>query len=315
MSSLKSDSKSVDNSLRPIKKTNLCKKFFFIKDKYKNNKDDVFRLMEEKKNFGSPFEQVERYYTESQNKIDLLEKNQVKCLKSMILNKQQIPETWIIRKNYQKILNKALDDPIVSSFAVHCKEFYKKNSTKEATIDEEEYRKKNLKILMDENGKNEKKFISYINPYCRNYLNSPKKETKRKIYCISLIKKDSYFAKDKGRERVGLGRSSSNGGKCLIKDKLVQNNKQLPYLSQKYIVTEGNKKNEKKSKNKSKEKDKENTEIKDIKNDVDDKLMMTSINYAENSNNGDKDGDINNVSNNSNKDNNKNYLELPPIEL
>jgi hypothetical protein len=243
-------------------------------------------------------DQVDNESTIAIKRKNELVKKQIDCLRSMILHHKKIPENWIVQNNYKNLLNKAMEDPTVLSSAVMSKNIYKKSSTS-ASIDIAEY-EKNL-----QNSISSPKFISYINPYSRNYSDSIKKHRLMKDYCYSLKNK---------KNRV---------------HKFIENQ-------------EKNEKNEKKEKDKKKylntDAQKDNIlpyifpGLKDIKKfnsrnkRKDDKLMMTSLHYDENSiykdNKIKKDKEMNdnidneNINTNDKNDNNKTKsIELPMIEL
>ena len=47
-------------------------------------------------------------------------------MKELILNQRKIPEKWILDKDYQQILNEAMQDPTVLTYSIICQDLYKK---------------------------------------------------------------------------------------------------------------------------------------------------------------------------------------------
>ena len=168
-----------------IKKEDLCKKYFYklnLAPKHKN----IFHDMENGQNLG----ELEQVYSESlvfQKGKNQLLKKKLDCLKSMILHHKNIPERWIIKQNYKDLLDKVMQDPIVLSYAIFSKDIYKKRSPA-LSIDVDDI--KNYISLSPK----KPKFISYINPYSRNYDESNKKHIIRKEYSYNIKER-----KDKGQ--------------------------------------------------------------------------------------------------------------------
>ena len=106
-------------------------------------------------------------------------------MKSMILHHKQIPERWIMQENYKDLLQNAMQDPIVLSYAIVSKDIFKKRSTS-VSIEELEI-EKNLQT-----SPTEPRFISYINPYKKINENSPKKLKLMRDYCFNIKNKQGY---------------------------------------------------------------------------------------------------------------------------
>lgn len=263
----------------------LCKKYFY---KYSNNdptKNNIFRLMENNLNSKDEFEQVDDICEKAITKRNDLEKLQLDCLKSMILNHKQIPEQWIIQSNYKNLLNKAMEDPIVLSYAIICKDIFKKRSTS-CAIEEEEYQE------YIKSSPSEPKFISYINPYSKNYCKKSINHQIMKNYCDQVKNKKPIQSVRKRKIKINEDEKSEikQGNSCVFTAPN-QYNKEilLPCIKNK-------------NQNKEKENDKEEK----------DTLMMTSLHYDakefkdKNNNKENEDDSLNN------KNNNKS-LELPLI--
>ena len=192
--------KNINNSeIKPVKvnaknrripnQIDLCKKYFYISKSKKAinlkkfNDDKILKLMEDNNSqrSGDVLEQVDYVLTEFEKKKEDLKNKKVDCIRSMILNHKKIPEKWIMKPNYKELLNEAMEDDIVLNYAIECKDIYKKRAGLDQS-DEERYLnyKKSLKP--------EKKFISYINPYSKNYCDSPSKKNLMRDYCLSVQK-------------------------------------------------------------------------------------------------------------------------------
>ena len=243
------------------KKEDLSHKYFY-KLNLSPKKVNIFQLMENGLANQDEFEQVDNVCTKAINHKNELEKKQIECLKSMILHHKQIPEKWIIQSNYKDMLNKAMSDPIVLSYAIESKEIFKKRSTS-VSLDISEI-EKNLRTSTTV-----PKFISYINPYSRNYENSIKKHKLMREYCYNVKNKKNRIQQNiKNLRNINFTENSDNE----IKKEDKKN----------YLNTDGNKDNilpyiypnlkdfKKKNKKKNKEHDKEET------------FMMTSLYYDEN---------------------------------
>ena len=168
------------------KKINLCKKYFYI-DNTKNmnlkqfNNGKILQLIENnnKQEKGGILEQVDNVITQFERKKTELNEKKIDCIKSMILNNKKIPEKWIMKPNYKDLLNQAMEDDIVLNYAIVCKDIYKKRAGMDQS-DETRY------LNYQKSLPPEKKFISYINPYSRNYLDSPDKKQLMNKYCLSI---------------------------------------------------------------------------------------------------------------------------------
>ena len=271
-----------------IKKEDLCRKYFYklnLAPKHKN----IFHDMENGQNLG----ELEQVYSESlvfQKGKNQLLKKKLDCLKSMILHHKNIPERWIIQQNYKDLLDKVMQDPIVLSYAIFSKDIYKKRSPA-LSIDVDDI--KNYLSLSPK----KPKFISYINPYSRNYDESNKKHIIRKEYSYNIKER-----KDKGQNIYTI--QTENHDTKKLKKKLnlnleVKKEKGLPNIFG-YI---------KKPKNKEEDKTAED------KNEL---TMMTSLYYDENKLNGKKDkkdGIKDNEEENKEKEVKKQKIELPMIDI
>ena len=271
-----------------IKKEDLCKKYFYklnLAPKHKN----IFHDMENGQNLG----ELEQVYSESlvfQKGKNQLLKKKLDCLKSMILHHKNIPERWIIKQNYKDLLDKVMQDPIVLSYAIFSKDIYKKRSPA-LSIDVDDI--KNYLSLSPK----KPKFISYINPYSRNYDESNKKHIIRKEYSYNIKER-----KDKGQNIYTI--QTENHDTKKLKKKLnlnleVKKEKGLPNIFG-YI---------KKPKNKEEDKTAED------KNEL---TMMTSLYYDENKlkeKKDKKDGLKDNDEENKEKEVKKQKIELPMIDI
>jgi hypothetical protein len=209
----------------------------------------------------------------------------------MILHHKQIPEKWIIQNNYKDMLNKVMSDPIVLSCVIESKEIFQKRSTS-VSLDISEI-EKNLHTSTTV-----PKFISYINPYSRNYEKSIKKHKLMREYCYNIKNKKNRIQQNiKNLRNINFTENSDNE----IKKEEKKN----------YLNTDGNKDNilpyiypNLKDFKKKTHKNKKNKE-----NDKEDTLMMTSLYYDENKlNKENKDNKKNiNIGNQHNKINKKNF--------
>ena len=181
----------------------LCKKYFYklnLTQKQKN----IFHDMEN----GQNLDELEQVYNENliflKGKNELLKK-QTECLKSMILHHKNIPERWIIQKNYKYLISRAMKDPMVLSYAIFSKDIYKKRSTS-ISLDINDI-KKQFSL-----SPKEPKFVSYINPYSRNSNESMKKHKLRIEYGYNIKNR-----KDKG-QNIYIIQTDGDGGKKLKKN-------------------------------------------------------------------------------------------------
>ena len=168
--------KLFSNQMTP-KKINLCKKYFYM-DTHKN-KISLSRFNEEK----SVLEQVDNTITKLTKKRSDLDNTRIECIKSMILSNKKIPEKWIMKPNYKELLTSAMSDEIVLNYAIICKDIHKKRAGYDDLDDDSRY-ENYLKSLPKE-----KRFISYVNPYSRNYADSDKKKNLMKEYDKKYFKK------------------------------------------------------------------------------------------------------------------------------
>ena len=163
------------------KKLSLCQKYFYM-DQSKQ-KINYIKFNNEK----SPLEQVDTVITKLSKKRNDLENTKIDCIKSMILNNRPIPEKWIMKYNYKNLLSKAMKDEIVLDYAIACKDIHKKRAGYDDMDDDTKY------INYIKSLPKEKKFISYINPYNRNYTDSNKKKNLMKEYDKKHFKKFYKF--------------------------------------------------------------------------------------------------------------------------
>ncbi len=283
---------NISNKTLNSKKEDLCKKFFYklnLDPKQKN----IFHDMEN----GQNLDELEQVYNEHlifQNSKNKLLKQKTEILKSMILHHKNIPERWIINYNYKSLLNKVMEDPIVLSYAIASKEIYKKRSTA-FSIDIDD-------IKNNYNLSPEPKFISYINPYSRNFDESIQKYKIRKEYGYNIKNR-----KNKEQNIYTLQTECNTGNK--LKQKL-------------YLNTDNSKNSQKKElpnifsniklkKKKDKEKKEDDEKKTEDKNEM---TMMTSLYYDENILN-ENDKESNKINNNEKKKINKQKIELPTLEL
>ena len=171
---------NISNNKFENKQEELCKRYFYKMNLAQRNKN-IFHDMEN----GQNLDELEQVYNENmvfQKGRNKLRKKQLECLKSMVLHHKNIPERWIIQHNYQNLVDKIMQDPIVLSYAVFSKDYYRKRSTA-FSIDVDDI-KNHLSL-----SPKEPKFISYINPYSRNFDESSKKHLKRKEYGYNIKKR------------------------------------------------------------------------------------------------------------------------------
>ena len=297
------------------KKINLCKKYFYIDNtkalnlkQFNNGK--ILKLIEDNNNNkekGDVLEQVDYVMTQFEQKKRELNKKKIDCIKSMILNNKNIPEKWIMKSNYRDLLNEAMEDEIVLNYAILCQDKYKKTAGKDQS-DEDRYLnyKKNLSP--------EKKFISYINPYSRNYFDTPIKKKLMKNYCLSIRRNNRNTLKNRKLYNNSLNvnqnknnlidkiknNKSNNSSGDLINDK-----NKLPLINIKGKID-----NDENNKNK-------NNNINNLNdrynmNETNEELMVTSLYYSglDNKNKNNKNPD-----NNNNYNRQKNNIKLPELPL
>ena len=277
---------NISNNKFENKQEELCKRYFYKMNLAQRNKN-IFHDMEN----GQNLDELEQVYNENmifQKGRNKLRKKQLECLKSMVLHHKNIPERWIIQHNYKNLVDKIMQDPIVLSYAVFSKDYYRKRSTA-FSIDVDDI-KNHLSL-----SPKEPKFISYINPYSRNFDESSKKHLKRKEYGYNIKKRKNkeqniYTLQTENNEVKNLKRNLN-----LNLD--IDKEKGLPNIF-------GNMK-----KTKSKDEDKKTEDRNDL-------TMMTSLYYDENK--------LNEKKENSDKSKNddekqektfkKQKMELPMIE-
>ncbi len=283
---------NISNNKFENKQGELCKRYFYKMNLAPTNKN-IFHDMEN----GQNLDELEQVYNEHlifQNSKNKLLKQKTEILKSMILHHKNIPERWIINYNYKSLLNKVMEDPIVLSYAIASKEIYKKRSTA-FSIDIDD-------IKNNYNLSPEPKFISYINPYSRNFDESIQKNKIRKEYGYNIKKR-----KNKEQNIYTLQTECNTGNK--LKQKL-------------YLNTDNSKNSQKKElpnifsniklkKKKDKEKKEDDEKKTEDKNEM---TMMTSLYYDENILN-ENDKESNKINNNEKKKINKQKIELPTLEL
>ena len=284
------------------KKTNLCKKYFYIDNtramNLKNvNNGKILQLMENnnKQEKGDVLKQVDYVVTQFEHKKTELNKKKLDCIKSMILNNKNIPEKWIMKPNYKKILNEAMEDDIVLNYAILCQDKYKKTAGLDQS-DDERY----LNYLKSR--PREKKFISYINPYSRNYFDSPNKKQIMNNYCLSIKKDNNNYKRNKNLKNNSLDNYEKDGKlyKKLTHDKISysignssKEKNRLPIINKKSKINiEENKSNKQKEINKY-----------NNKNETKDELMVTSLHYS------------NLEAKNKNKDKDNNNIKLPELPI
>ena len=158
------------------KNINLCKKYFYME---RPNKIKLRNFDREK----NVLEQVDNVITKLTKKRTDLDNTRIECIKSIILSNKKIPEKWIMKSNYKDLLNKAMNDDIVLNYAIVCKDLHKKRAGYDDMNDDDRY-ENYIKSLPKE-----KRFISYINPFTRNYTDSNKKKDLMKEYDKKYFKK------------------------------------------------------------------------------------------------------------------------------
>ena len=278
------------------KKINLCKKYFYIDNNkemnlQKLNTGKFLQLMDDnnKQEKGGVLEQVDYIITQFEQKKSELNKKKIDCIKSLILNNKKIPEKWIMKPNYKQILNEAMEDEIVLNYAILCQDKYKKTAGMDKT-DDERYMNYIMSLPL------EKKFISYINPYSRNYIDTPIKKQIMNDYCLSIRRDNNKFKRNRYNNDNSLnGEKNSRLNKKLSHDKfnisignISKENNKLPMINKKNKINID-----------------ENNDIrkKDINkcnnmNETKDELMVTSLYYSnlDTKNKYDKDNnDSNNI--------------------
>lgn len=198
------------NKITP-KKLSLCQKYFYM-DQSKQ-KISYIKFDNEK----SPLEQVDTVITKLTKKRNDLENTKIDCIKSMILNNKHIPEKWIMKSNYKDLLSKAMSDEIVLNYAIKCKDIHKKRAGHDDQDDDTKY-ENYIKSLPKE-----KKFISYINPFSRNYTDSNQKKNLMKEYDKKYFKKFYKLPKIKNNKYLSVD-TEKNSNENTEKNKFLMNN-------------------------------------------------------------------------------------------
>ena len=279
---------NMSNNKFENRQEDLCKRYFY-KSNLAQRRKNIFHDMEN----GQNLDELEQVYNENmvfQKGKSQLIKKQLECLKSMILHHKNIPERWIIQYDYKNLVNKVMQDPIVLSYAIFSKDIYrKKSNTMSNDIDDF---KRPLSL-----SPKEPKFISYINPYSRNFDDSSKKHLIRKEYGFNIKKRKNK------EQNIYTLKTENNKAKNLEKNLYlnidVDKEKELPNIFGNF------------NKSKNKEGDK-NTE------DKNDLTMMTSLYYDENKLNEQKDNNDkpkNDAGTNQEKTFKKQKTELPMIDF
>jgi hypothetical protein len=263
-------------SIKPIK-INLCKKYFYLDNRKainlkQFNNGKILQLMESNNNKGKKtdvLEQVDYIMTQFERKKKELNQKKIDCIKSMILNNKKIPEKWIMKSNYKELLNQAMEDDIVLNYAIICKDIHKKSAGIDET-DESRYLnyKKNLPA--------EKIFISYINPYSRNYVDSSKRKKLINDYSISLRKNNHNCKRNKYSYNSHNNSINNYDKKNILYQKINKKNNSFGEFSIEYnkLPLIKNKDKIDNEQNKSKKRD-----INDMTETKDD-LMVTSLYYS-----------------------------------
>ena len=147
-----------------------------------------------------------------------------------------------MKPNYKNLLISAMQDDIVLNYAIVCKDIHKKRAGYDDEDDDTKY-ENYMKSLPKE-----KRFISYINPFTRNYVDSNKKKNLMREYDKKYFKKFYKFPIINTNNNHQRGDSAKNNNKENIKkNKLIG-------INYSYNLTEGN----------------------DTRND----LMVTSLHYT-----------------------------------
>lgn len=223
------------NQITP-KKINLCKKYFYMETP--KNQINLRKFTNEK----SVLEQVDSTITKLTKKRTDLDNTKIECIKSMILSNKKIPEKWIMKPNYKSLLTSVMQDDIVLNYAIECKDIHKKRAGYDDDDDDTKY-EKYMKSLPKE-----KRFISYINPFTRNYADSNKKKILMREYDKKYFKKFYKFPIINTNNNPKREDSAKNNSKENIKKN------KLMRINNSYNLTEGN----------------------DTRND----LMVTSLHYT-----------------------------------
>ena len=245
------------------KKINLCKKYFYMEQP--KNQISFSKFNNEK----NVLEQVDATITKLTKKRSDLDNTKIECIKFMILSNKKIPEKWIMKRNYNDLLVNAMKDDIVLNYAIVCKDIHKKRAGYEDEDDDIRY-ENYMKSLPKE-----KRFISYVNPYSRNYVDSNKKKKLMHEY------DKKYFKKFYKLPNININNINKRKDSAKNDNDSKENNKKNKFsgINNKYNYTEGN----------------------DTKND----LMLTSLHYT----------GLDNDTDNNNRNNKKLELKLPDITM
>ncbi len=237
---------------------NLCKKYFYMQQP-----KNIIQL--NKLNNETILEKIDNILTKLETKRNDLFNTKIDCIKSMVLSNQKIPEKWIMKSDYKDILETVMKDDIVLNYAIACKDIHRKRAGLDNDDDDDVRYEKYMKSLP-----REKKFISYINPYTKNYCDTSRKKILMREY-------DKKITKQKEKDK-----SYSFSYKKIIK---------LPNIKEEY---KNNKYNNNKYNNISLNKNKKKCELETINNnnnittnnnisnytETKNDLMVTSLHYT-----------------------------------
>ena len=236
---------------------NLCKKYFYMQQP-----KNIIRL--NKLNNETILEKIDNILTKLETKRNDLFNTKIDCIKSMVLSNQKIPEKWIMKSDYKDILETVMKDDIVLNYAIACKDIHRKRAGLDNDDDDDVRYEKYMKSLP-----REKMFISYINPYTKNYCDTSRKKILMREY-------DKKITKQKEKDK-----SYSFSYKKIIK---------LPNIKEEY---KNNKYNNNKYNNISLNKNKKKCELDNINNnntttnnnisnytETKNDLMVTSLHYT-----------------------------------
>ncbi len=104
---------------------NLEKRYLYLPLISRQNKaKDIYSLLKNLNN-RSLLEEVSQFDSKMLKKSNDLHRIKVETMKELILNQRKIPEKWILEKDYQEILNEAMQDPTVLTYSIICQELHK----------------------------------------------------------------------------------------------------------------------------------------------------------------------------------------------
>ena len=104
---------------------NLEKRYLYLPLISRQNKSkDIYSLLKNLNN-RSLLEEVSQFDSKMLKKSNDLHRIKVETMKELILNQRKIPEKWILEKDYQEILNEAMQDPTVLTYSIICQELHK----------------------------------------------------------------------------------------------------------------------------------------------------------------------------------------------